>query len=558
MKLTSGQIRGLLKRREDERVEFKRAASALPANLWDSYSAFCNTDGGVIILGVAQDKSGRFSIEGVKNAQKLMSDFWSTANNAEKVSYSIFFGHYVYPVKCGGKTLVVIEVPRAPREARPVYIGEDVFKGTFRRNGEGDYHCTREAVKAMLRDQCNETADMCVLDELLVKDLNADTIRRYRGRFSNIKVGHVWNDLPDDEFLTKIGAARQCPDGNVHPTLAGLVCFGDFVTIMHVLPNYFLDYRERLSSETRWNDRVAAHDATWSGNIYDFFFKIHDRVTGDVKIPFKIAADGITRIDDTPVHKALREVLANALIHADYHGRQGIVVEKHFRTLTFSNPGTMRISKSVAVAGGTSDARNTAIFNIFALVDIGERSGMGLANLHGLWKKYGYAEPKITESYDPDRTVITVTTDDDTVKDTVIGVKPDQNPTKTRPEPDKEVSRVVQKQSASGAEAVQKLFESGAEVVQKPSGGDTEAVQKRNSQGGVDRLPLRELPTSARQVLNAVADDCFMTQRGLVSKLGLAKSTIIKATAILIKNGFLRRVGPKKGGHWEVVEGSDK
>ena len=105
MKLTSGQIRGLLKKREDERVEFKRAASALPANFWDSYSAFCNTDGGVIILGVAEGNDGRFSIEGVKNAQKLIADFWSTANNAEKVSYSIFFGHYVYPVKCGKKTV---------------------------------------------------------------------------------------------------------------------------------------------------------------------------------------------------------------------------------------------------------------------------------------------------------------------------------------------------------------------------------------------------------------------------------------------------------------------
>lgn len=123
-----------------------------------------------------------------------------------------------------------------------------------------------------------------------------------------------------------------------------------------------------------------------------------------------------------------------ALIHADYHGRRGIVVEKQFRTITFSNPGTMRVSKSVAVAGGTSDARNSAIFNIFALVDIGERSGMGLANLHGLWKKYGYAEPKITESYDPDRTVLVVTTDDDTVNDTVTRPEPDQNLTRTRPE----------------------------------------------------------------------------------------------------------------------------
>ena len=301
---------------------------------------------------------------------------------------------------------------------------------------------------------------------------------------------------------------------------------------MRVLPDYFLDYRERLSNETRWNDRVAAHDATWSGNIYDFFFKIHDRVTGDVKIPFKIAADGITRIDDTPVHKALREVLANALIHADYHGRRGIVVEKHFRTITFSNPGTMRVSKSVAVAGGTSDARNSAIFNIFALVDIGERSGMGLANLHGLWKKYGYAEPKITESYDPDRTVLVVTTDDDTVNDTVTrpenGAEPDQNPTRTRPE--------VPQKCPKGAPTVPQGCPNSAPTV--PQGCPK---------------TLDELSASARQVYRAMCEDTNLTHRGLESKLGLSKTTIRKATATLIKNGLIRRVGPRFGGHWEIV-----
>ncbi len=566
MKLTGTHIRSLIGKKEDERVEFKRAASELPDNLWETYSAFCNTDGGTIILGIREGKNKTYSIEGVSDAHKLIDDFWSAANNLEKVSYSIFFGHYVYPVKCGRKTVVVIEVPRAPREARPVYVGEDVFKGTFRRNGEGDYHCSREAVKAMLRDQCAETADMCVLDELLVSDLNAETIRRYRGRFSNFKVGHVWNDLPDDEFLTKIGAARQCPDGKVHPTLAGLVCFGDFVTIMRVLPDYFLDYRERLSNETRWNDRVAAHDATWSGNIYDFFFKIHDRVTGDVKVPFKIAADGITRIDDTPVHKALREVLANALIHADYHGRRGIVVEKHFRTITFSNPGTMRISKSVAVAGGTSDARNTAIFNIFALVDIGERSGMGLANLHGLWKKYGYAEPKITESYDPDRTVIVVTTDDDTENDTVTrpenGSEPDQNPTRIRPEVDNnlEGDNKVANNADGGSEVDNKVdnkvdnnADGGSEVDNKV---DNNAEGDNKSEGGNkqdERRLLKELPASCRQVFQALLEDGFSTQQALISKLGLSRTAITNAIAILIKEHYIIRRGARKNGYWEVL-----
>ena len=45
MKLTSDHISKLLKRKEGERVEFKRATSALPENIWETYSAFCNTDG---------------------------------------------------------------------------------------------------------------------------------------------------------------------------------------------------------------------------------------------------------------------------------------------------------------------------------------------------------------------------------------------------------------------------------------------------------------------------------------------------------------------------------
>ena len=96
---------------------------------------------------------------------------------------------------------------------------------------------------------------------------------------------------------------------------------------------------------------------------------------------------------------------------ADYHGRRGIVIEKQAQTISFSNPGIFRVNKAVAVEGGTSDARNSHIFNIFALVDIGERSGMGLADLYGHWKEYGLPEPVISEEYDPDRVKITVYTD---------------------------------------------------------------------------------------------------------------------------------------------------
>ena len=51
-----------------------------------------------------------------------------------------------------------------------------MFNGTYRRNGEGDYHCSRETVEGMIRDKCAETADNCILDELTIADLDADTI----------------------------------------------------------------------------------------------------------------------------------------------------------------------------------------------------------------------------------------------------------------------------------------------------------------------------------------------------------------------------------------------
>lgn len=113
-------------------------------------------------------------------------------------------------------------------------------------------------------------------------------------------------------------------------------------------------------------------------------------LTADVKRPFTLDKD-LTRIDDTPIHASLRECLANSLIHADYHDRRGIVIDKEFRKVTISNPGTFRIGIDEAIAGGISDARNGKIFNMFALINVGERYGLKLMAIHSL-KQKGYIQ----------------------------------------------------------------------------------------------------------------------------------------------------------------------
>ena len=138
--------------REDNRREVKKANGGLPISLWDTYSAFANCYGGVIILGVNEEKDGSWKTTGLQNAQKLRKAFWDTINNSKKVSINLLSEDDVQTYEVGDNrdVIMVIYVPMAERAQKPVYINNDIFNGTFRRNYEGDYHCTRLQVKTML------------------------------------------------------------------------------------------------------------------------------------------------------------------------------------------------------------------------------------------------------------------------------------------------------------------------------------------------------------------------------------------------------------------------
>lgn len=115
---------------------------------------------------------------------------------------------------------------------------------------------------------------------------------------------------------------------------------------------------------------------------------------------------GGERIDDTPVHKAIREALANCLINADYHGVRGVVIRKEPDKLILANPGYVRTGKKQMRLGGESDPRNKTLMKMFNLINIGERAGSGVPNIFNVWEDEGWIEPVIEERFDPDRTVL--------------------------------------------------------------------------------------------------------------------------------------------------------
>jgi len=308
----------------------------------------------------------------------------------------------------------------------------------YRRNGEGDYKCTKEEVQAMLRDAAIKSQDMAVLEEMGLDVFDYDSVKRYRIRMKTYRPGHVWEELEDVEFLYKLGAVGRSSDGKMHPTAAGLLMFGYEYEIVKEFPAYFLDYQEHMDPSTRWTDRIVSTSGDWSGNIYDFYFRVYNKIAQDIRIPFKM--EGGDRIDDTPVHKALREALANCLINADYYGRQGLVIVKKKDIITLSNPGGFRIDVETAKSGGVSDPRNSTLIKMFNLIDIGERSGSGIPNIFSVWKKQGWPAPVITESFEPDRITLSLLISESS--DNKVAIKISDKSSKTKSS--------IQKQAITG------------------------------------------------------------------------------------------------------------
>ena len=395
----------LEKYRENNRIEAKKAMGGLPRSIWETYSAFANTLGGIILLGVEEWPDNTLHAIDLPDPDRLIKEFWNIVNNPNKTSVNILSSKDVFMQEVDGNHIVVINVPRAERSYRPVYVDGNPLS-TYRRNGEGDYKCTKEEYQAMVRDASVKTQDMLVLNEMDMSVFNRESVRSYRQRMRLSRPGHVWEVLEDEGFLLKLGAVGIGSDGKKHPTSAGLLMFGNEYDIVREYNSYFLDYQEQYDTDTRWTDRMISSSGDWSGNVYDFYFRVYNKLTQDIKVPFKM--EGGTRVDDTSVHQALREALANCLVNADYYGRQGLVIIKKRDSIIMSNPGNFRIEIDTAKSGGVSDPRNGTMLKMFNLIDIGERAGSGIPNIFRVWREQGWTAPVISESFEPDRIMLSL------------------------------------------------------------------------------------------------------------------------------------------------------
>ncbi len=569
-------IRNLQAYAEDNRIEAKKARNNIPASIWETYSSFANTDGGIILLGVEENADHTLRVVGVEDAHKMQAEFWNMVNNRQKVNLNILTNRMVEVQEYDGKQLLVISVPKVDRKQRPVYVGLDPMKGTYRRNFEGDYLCTVDEVSAMYRDASVSSIDTKVLKMMDMTVLDMDTVHRYRNRFKLFHNNHVWNDEEDEVFLRRIGAmAVHEEDMLFHPTAAGLLMFGREYDIVREFPDYFLDYQEKLSEGTRWTHRMVSTSGDWSGNLYDFFFRVYPRITADLPVPF--ITKGIDRIDDTELHLALREVLLNTCAHADHYGRQGIVIVKTLNEITISNPGNIRIGLKAALVGGVSDPRNVTIMKMFALIGIGERAGTGIPEFMKTWQTFVGFTPSYSIYLNPERTrlvipytfaalqqageklsklIIQSTSDtpqstsqstSDTPQSTLQSTS--DTPQSTLDTPQSTLD-ILQSTSQSTLDATQSTLQSTLDTPQSTL--DASQSTSQSTLNTPQSTLFDELSETAKEILEIIKENPKITYSEIAVATGKARSGISRHIKRLQEKGLLKK--KDANGEWKVID----
>lgn len=561
---------------ENGEIECKESADNLTRDLWETYSAFANTRGGTIFLGI-KEKNGEFSVSGVNNVDKIIKELWDNLNNSKKVSMNILSDNDVSIEKIDGKDIIKIFVPRADRRQKPVFIGENPYNdnkhsGTFRRNHSGDYKCNKQEIDRMIADSSDISQDSIILEGFGIEDLDIKSIRSYKNRLESKNPNHPWLSLDLKQFLYKIGAyGKNRSTGKEGITYAGLLMFGEEREILDEFPKYFLDYREKSNnSNIRWENRITSTSGLWSGNIYDFYFMIINELTMNLKIPFKLV-NGI-RQDNTVLHEAIREALANTLIHADYRIERGIIVEKGKNYFKFSNPGTLRVSLDEALNGGISDPRNENIFKMFNLIGIGERAGSGIEKIAKIWNDENWIKPNLEESFSPDRVELLLKMkSEDEIKEENIDIDYEDSKKVPADEILSEFSKdevdiilialieepinntylqqILRKDSKYISKMLKKLAKKGALEVSGSGRGTEYYVSKEIrdrinlNDVKIDTLKKDSLNEEEKRVIDFISETGYITTKLAIGNLNFNKARTRKIFNSLISIGKIEKIG---------------
>lgn len=393
---------------EGNDLEYKKAKNALPDSFWETYSAFANTNGGKIILGI--DEKNEDPYQGVNDPQRIRDNLFALVANKQKVSCNLLTDNDIEYVNIPDKNrqLMVITIREASSDQKPVHLKND-FRESYKRLGEGDVRLDKEELKYLMASS-HDDIDSELLTNYDESDLNIESIREYKKLLIELSGNTKYINMPLRDFLTEIGVFKKDrTDGSYKLTAGGLLFFGKYNSIISRYPKFQLDYFEKDNSLTaRWNDRVSTGDMMYPDlNMYDFFNLTYKKLTATTNDRFELNDESAHRLPfKKDLSESIREALVNCLMHAYYDFDSPIAITAYNDFYEFKNPGKMKISIPEFIHGGTSKTRNSTISSLFRRIGMSEKAGSGGPKIFDVSEKYKLKIPEVSTTFDS--TIVTI------------------------------------------------------------------------------------------------------------------------------------------------------
>ena len=390
------ELKKILEIKEDCNIELKKSKNQLPESFWETYSAFANTNGGLVILGVDEKNH---EVTGVRDPYKIRDDLFNSLNNPNKVSKNIISNDDVKIHKLENNLcVIVIKVPEAPYHFKPIYLNNNP-KEAYERLGEGDIKLSSEKYKALVVGAKEET-DNELLKNYNIDDLDVESLEMYRRELYKKSNNEKYKDIDFREMLIELGAIRKNRQGDNEYllTTGGLLFFGKYISITDRFPGFQLDYFEKTSSlDTGWIDRVSTGDMEYPDlNVYKFFKIVTEKLNLTIKDTFLLNEDNKTRLPyKSDLFTSVREALVNSLMHSYYDSDKPITITAYPDYYEFVNPGKMRVTVEEFIHGGTSNIRNQTMSSIMRRIGISEKAGSGGPRIFDVASKYNLKLPEV-------------------------------------------------------------------------------------------------------------------------------------------------------------------
>jgi ATP-dependent DNA helicase RecG len=391
---------------EDESVliEAKTCADRVGESILETISAFANEpdrDGGYIILGVKKI-DGEYQMVGVNDSDKIQCDLVNQCNE----SFNLAIRPQIDIIRQEGKNLILVFIPESRPQEKPLYIKKKGLpKGAFRRLGAADVKLTDQDLELFYQLRSHRHYDDSPVPEADLADFDSAAISEYRKRRAEINPSASELNLTDPDLLYALAATAK-HQGQIYPTIAGLLLFGKSATIKRLFPMHRIDYiivegKEWVPDPDRRYQSIEVLEP-----LLLAIPRLIALLLADIPKAFVMGENGIHR-SELPIvpRNVIREAVVNALMHRNYRTRQPVQIIRFSNRIEIRNPGSsLKPIESLGEPGSIS--RNEKIANVLHEASIAETKGTGFATMNNAMRSANLTLPIFDSSHEKDEFVL--------------------------------------------------------------------------------------------------------------------------------------------------------